>query len=340
MSTENAPPAPRSWLLRLRAWIGLALIVVFAGAAVLYVRANWAEFQRLQLASPWAIGVVAAIFLFVAFLRGLLTRTLLHVFNVNLSVAESFGLSITTTLANLVLPFRSGAGLRLVYLKAVYGFPITLFTSMMAAYNLFLLLVCSGLGLLCLAYIGAQGTTIAPGTVITLVAVFVLSVAAICISPPQLESKVPFLRLLIRMADGWRTICHAPGTVAACLCNVTLTMAASATMVYWGFRIFSIELAPQEALLLAVSLNMGGLIGLTPGSMGFQELVALYFATSVGVTPVETLTVMVTMRAVWVLTAALVGTPCAVILRRIATPKQPGPHTGHPATAPEEKEAT
>ncbi len=83
-----------------------------------------------------------------------------------------------------------------------------------------------------------------------------------------------------------------------------------------ALRDYAPEIATTEAMLLSASQIVSGLITLTPGAAGFQELVGLYVGASFSATTVQLFAVLIWVRLVRVLTSLLVAAPCAIALRR------------------------
>jgi len=96
---------------------------------------------------------------------------------------------------------------------------------------------------------------------------------------------------------------------------------------YCGFRAFALPIDAPGALLMMSSAQVGGLLSFTPGAVGFQELVGLYFATVLATSTAETFVVLGTLRLIRVLVAILVGLPSLFVLSH-ASRTDPFPDTG------------
>ena len=109
---------------RRRRWaISLVLLLTFVGLALWYADGHRAEFAELRLASWGWVLVIAACFFSNLALRGFFNRYLLTVFSVRLGILECVALTVVTSVANLLLPMRGGAGFRAVYLRRLHQLP-------------------------------------------------------------------------------------------------------------------------------------------------------------------------------------------------------------------------
>jgi uncharacterized membrane protein YbhN (UPF0104 family) len=79
-------------------------------------------------------------------------------------------------------------------------------------------------------------------------------------------------------------------------------------------------------VLITASQQLGGLVSLTPGAVGIQELLGVYFASSLSITVTETVVVLAAVRVVKVLTAVIIGMPGFVILTRKLKRQVPSTH--------------
>ena len=284
-----------------------------------YVHSNWEEFRQLRIVSASSAFIVSVLFLFNLLLRGLFTQSILKAFAVHLTLAECFSLTAVTTMANNVLPFSGGAGIRAVYLKKTHNFPYTHFASTMAAVYILSLCVSSALGLGSLLWIAMAGGP--TNWIITggLGAVFLGTGSLILFSPKVPEFNLQLSAHLKKAIDGWHIIRRSPSTMMVAVGTSLGTPLCAAIGFYVGFAAFNLPMTFPGAVLITVSYAVGGLINLTPGGAGFQELLGLYFATILENTIVETLTVLVSLRLIRVSTSILAGLVSIWQLKRLIT---------------------
>ncbi len=167
-----------------RRTLSLVLVCLFLTVAVYYLGQHSEELARLKAASPTCLALVALLFIANTCCRGFFSLFVLRALNVRLSVAECLCLSFSSTMSNLLLPLRAGAGLRALYLKRFHEFPYTLFLSTMAALVVFFTFVQSLLGLTGLLYLAVLRNLVLPGVTVVIGAVFVSTQGMLCWTPP------------------------------------------------------------------------------------------------------------------------------------------------------------
>lgn len=291
------------------------LLLVFIGlAAYYYVRVYWNEFRAIELVSWPYLLVIAMCFAANMTFRGLFSFFVLKAVDVRLTIVESVQLSAVATMANFVLPFRSGAGLRALYLKQRHGLDLTLFVSTMTALYIFFIFVNCLLGMIALTLLTGLREPHSLELFALLAALFLGSGWAIFLAPSIPKSNGKLLRYLSRISSGWNQIRRSPGILFAAMGTTAGTSLSASLGLYGAFRAFGLDIGALGSVLLMASQNVGGLIGLTPGAAGFQEAAGLLFARVLAVTTIETLLVLGAVRLVKIGVALLAGTPSFVIL--------------------------
>ena len=134
---------------------------------------------------------------------------------------------------------------------------------------------------------------------------------------PRLMPKAGNLRTKAdRVLEGWRMIVGSPRLIAGASAVVLLSMLVSAVGMVAAFGAFAIDMDTPGALLLMSSQRIGSLIRLTPGSVGFQEAVSLYYARMLAVTSAQTAVVLVLVRVVNMLVGVGLGVPSLLLLQK------------------------
>jgi len=301
---------------RIRKTLSLSILAVLCIAAVFYVRAHWAEFRAVELRSPGCLAIVALGFLANMGFRGLFSYYVLRALNVRLSFPEAFQLSAVTTMANFLLPLRSGAGLRALYLNRLHRLELTLFASTMTAlYILFIFVNCL-LGMVALTAITGLSDALSLKLFALLAAPCLAAGWAIFLAPPVPQGRGKLRMYLSRIGGGWDQIRGSRPILLAAMLTTAGTSACASLSLYAGFHAFGLSIDLSGSVLLMASQNVGGLIGLTPGAAGFQEAAGLLFSVVLSVTVVETLLVLGTTRFVKVGVALAAGLPSFALLSK------------------------
>jgi uncharacterized membrane protein YbhN (UPF0104 family) len=144
--SSTKPPATGSksgW----RAVLSVVLLAVLLAAAVWYVIGHREEVLALRhIQFQWLL-ITGVAFAFNTVLRSVFALQVLKYLDVKLSFWESFGLWSAGMMMNLLLPVRSGAGFRAVYLRHRHDSSYPLFVGSLAALNLFFMVMSSAIGL-------------------------------------------------------------------------------------------------------------------------------------------------------------------------------------------------
>ena len=122
------------------------------------------------------------------------------------------------------------------------------------------------------------------------------------------------MKRVYRIVTGWRTIVGSKKLIFGASAVVVLSTLVSATAMLISFKIFGIEIEIPGALILMSSQRIGSLIKLTPGAIGYQEMVGVYFTTILAPTAVQATVVFILTRIVNTAVAALAGLPAVWLL--------------------------
>ncbi len=104
--------------------------------------------------------------------------------------------------------------------------------------------------------------------------------------------------------------------MAAAFATVLGSSISGAIGCYFAFEGFRLALPFAGALVIMSSQTIGASVGITPGGLGFQEVLGLYFASRLTVTTAQTLMVLASMRVVKTGVAILFGVPSTMALSR------------------------
>jgi uncharacterized membrane protein YbhN (UPF0104 family) len=292
------------------------LVLSFAILAGWYVTRNFEDFGKLRLASKTALLAIGGLFAMSLFLQGLFSLFVLRAFSVRLSLAECFSLSAATSMSNFLLPMRGGAGIRAVYLKKFHQLSYTMFLSTMATFYLLFVLVNTGLGLIGMLWICLTSGAFEWELLAITSGLFLLSAWAIFLAPSLPKGKGPFWGKVLAVGCGWDQIRKSRTLLSVTILIVTLNSICMMASYYFGFLAFSIPQRLPECLLIMSSQVVGGLVTLTPGAVGFQEVIGVYYARIIPASTTETLSVLATARIVRILTAIALGLPALLFLSR------------------------
>lgn len=298
---------------RLVALLKTALTIAFVVAGALYVGRNLDEFRALEW--PSGVALVAVVIGFVAsvFFRSLFNYYAARRLGADLQLAESFMLSTIVTASNALLPANAGAAFRAWYMKRVHALPVGYFASSTLLSFLVTTLLMSLVAMLLLALIHAELGYFRLDLFIALPLIAAVTIIGLLLRNKVADAEAASIWATFRA--GYFKLIGDSRLVALSLLIVTLNFVVATIVWVIVIRDTAPGIDILEASLFAAAQIVSGLITLTPGAAGFQELVGLYVGQSFEITVVELFAILVWVRIVRILTAVALALPFAVILR-------------------------
>jgi len=293
------------------------LTLAFIGLGVAYVLTQQADFRALELPSTIAVLVVAAGYVASVFFRSLYNVFTARRLGTPLPILESFMLSAVVTASNSILPVNAGAAFRAYYMKKVHAFPLGYFASVTIVSFVITGLLMSLIAMILLVLIFLDLGYFRLDLFIVLPVITVTASAGLLLrgekSRPEHDNADS---LWGSFRSGYLSLVRDKRLVYVSLLIVTLNFVVASSVWVVALRDYAPEIAMSEALLLAASQIVSGLITLTPGAAGFQELAGLYVGASFQVTTVQLFAVLVWVRLVRLIASLLLAGPCAIALHR------------------------
>ena len=300
----------------IRGILSFGILLVLIVLAVLYLRENLNEFGKLRFVSPMIIVALVLLFIFGYFLIGIVTKKLLRPLGVYLGVFESFALSIVTGFYNLITPFRGGMAVRAVYLKKKHNFSYTNFFSSLSASYVLIFLSAGIMGLLSSGIIYLKEDIFSPIVSLIFLGVSLSLLFVIIFSPRMNEGKGFILDKIAKILNGWYLIRKDRGLLFFITIISIFQLLLSSLMLYLQFYVFGIEIDFVKTLFLSSIGLLGLIIAITPAGLGIQEAVAVFSASTIGISPVESLSVALLGRGVSVVVLFVLGPIFSWVLMR------------------------
>ena len=308
MSSADQPSESR----RSTTLIKTALTVAFVAAGAVYITQRLAEFRALAWPSVTSVIVVALGFLASVFFRSLYNYFVTRQLGTTISLRESFMLSAVVTASNSLLPANPGATFRAVYMKKVHSFPYGYFASSTALSFVITTLMMSLIGMTLLIMIDQQLGYFRLDLFVALPVIAILMTAGLLLrksSHAEREDSV-----WTSFQSSYFELTRKRSLVYLCVLIVCSNYLFAAIVWFIVLGEYAFDITLLEGFLFAASQIVSGLINLTPGAAGFQELVGIYVGRSFQLTAVERFAILVWVRLVRVLAAVLLGIPCAIAL--------------------------
>ncbi len=262
------------------------ITVIVIGALAVYVWRSdlFADLDIRQIQPSWFLGVVLTQVILYG-LRGLLLALFVAQSGPKLDIIEWYGLSITSTISNIMLPFGGGVGVRAGYLKLAHSYPLTHFSALTAASGIVLFSVSgfTGLGVVLVAVtLRAQPMPWLVAGVLLAMAIGPLLAVFLPVDRLPIPQKGRVGKALQAAIDGWNLIRRDPVLMTQQVLIVFGLQIGLATSLYCALRGLGLTVQYVDALLVAILTNTSTVIRITPNGVGIGEAVAGLSAELVG----------------------------------------------------------
>jgi uncharacterized protein (TIRG00374 family) len=284
--------------------VGLAVTGVMAYLGWHY----FDELYKIRQVTPVMFVLLAALFLVTRWFQGEVFYATVKTFDVRISHYRAFMLSMVINLVNLLVP-RTGMSAPAFYLKSRHNLKYADFGSMLTA-TVLLQTACLGLlGLACMVWLWAFEATPFNGWVAMVLAVVLTVSVFFMVKVPRLPEGwhgrlAEFIR---RFFASWSVLAADRRLMAY------VTVLQVAVLITQGFRLWvcfyamGVPVSLSAAMLASLLGQIGVLVGLTPGGLGFRETGILLGAYFLKVDPDTVMTAAILDRAVMTAATMLVG---------------------------------
>ncbi len=295
--------------------VKFAVTCLFLLVGVIFFLRNKEEFYRLAIPSNAAIVIVVLSFVVNVYFSSLFNLVVMRRFGIRLSAMESFMLSSITAAGNFFLPLRAGTGIRGLYMKRVYQFPISHFSSTLVVYFLITLLFAAIVGMLAIimiyfdkGYFRLDLFVLFPTILIGTAVMLTLRRGTEAVDRIEISWWSTFLA-------GYRQIIASGKFLYWAIFIVAMNFLAATIAWMAALQDYAASIRPQEAFLIVVSQVIGGLAALTPGGTGFQELAGIYAGLRFQMTVVELFAVLVWTKTARMIVSLVLALPAVICLR-------------------------
>lgn len=287
--------------------MSILFLFIFAGWIIYYTREHYQDFSIIHNVALLPIAILWLVILVETFVSGLFTKVVMQHFKIKLRFNEWYGLSIITRFWNTILPLRGGAGVRALYLKKMYEFPISEFFAALASLYILIFLVNSAIGIICIISLYLLSNILIYTLFLFFLSVFLLMNVFI-FSPFRIpESRYALLSKLSKIIDAWHGIRTNYHLIKKLLWVTILNSSVGLFTVYFSYHSFGINLSIFQSLLISTLFNFTVMINITPGSLGIVESIMILTANLFGINPAESLMASALIRTVHMLLVFILG---------------------------------
>jgi uncharacterized membrane protein YbhN (UPF0104 family) len=297
--------------------IGAALTLVFLVLAARLFAAHRDELAQVRLSHPaFLFATACALFANLSF-RVLFLCGLVRKFGTRIGLKEcALLVGATNLLAVVTLP-AAGVGYRAWYLRSRHDLRLSEFASIMGFFGVVWLSSSALLGIGGAWLLLARGADVPGHYFWALAALSLIIVVPLPLCYAARSIRLP--AVLKRFVDAFQAAARSPKMTLIALGAVWGCSLSQILAIYFTFQAFGLPAGIAAAVILCASIQLGAVVGLTPGGIGFQESVALFFAAVLGIDMSDTFLTLVVIRMTSLAVAVLCGVPSMLAV--------PAPHT-------------
>lgn len=264
-------------------------IIIFSIFIYLFFQNNPELFSKFLEISLKNILIIFSLNTLLLFINGYFLKTITLPFNIN--IKNHFWISSTTSLLNLITPFRGGAFFRGWYLKKKYNLPIKDILITIAGSYPIIFLINSILGIFLLTYLFQSGISNSIWGFVFFSILFLSTLILFFI--PQIKYKK--LEKLNFIIQGWHKISKNKKIIFICTLQQLLFSSVSALALFFIFKSIGYDISIAQALLISVFAVFAIIINITPAGLGIVESFFILAGIFINV-PVEIMLLSVIVR--------------------------------------------
>lgn len=280
--------------------VGKLLLVIFLVIFLFYFFSNIDDFKYLLEIKWYYILSIIVLKLIILFINGLYISLFLKGYKLLIPNLEAYYLSFITTWGNYFGPLQGGSGLRALYLKRKFDFPISLFLATMYG-NYILVFFVNGIISLIALFIVQATVGITNNILILFFSMVTLATAMIIFVPNTSDIFIDILKSfsnrfilkIVKIFEGWlhlrKNLRLMWSLIALTLTNYVLW----AMMYFLEFRAIDITLTFAQTLLFTSITSSTILVNITPGGIGIRESIQLLFSEIISVSDIDIVSVAI-----------------------------------------------
>ena len=279
----------------------LFILVLAAGFIFLFLKGpRLQSFRHLNILEILLLLTVS----FLGYLvLGLSFRSLVRIFDLDLTFKEWFGLTACNAMFNYYLPARGGIVIKAYYLKKKHGLSYSHYAALMAGSVFLVLAVASFVGLVVVLFISAVTGRFIVSLAVAFFLVFLGVLLTGLVTKQLLRLKIhrKFARLnlfLLNLRDGLGFFSeHKKYALDFCFLSVPFILIMAARL-HLCFLALNFGVKFWTVLLIMIITQFSFLIAVIPGNLGIKEGVIVFSAGLFGISADQALAAALLDRAV------------------------------------------
>ena len=259
-------------ILNKRTLQGVVIITITAAFAW-FIKEHMTEIKKAFSLSPGTLILLISLSVLSRVFSGLKIRTVVRLFNVELTFVECIGCAYIANLYNYFIS-RSGTAMVSVYLKKKHGLNYSKFLSLFVGDVLIAFFISGVLGLVCSFYAYRQG--IDGGMILSGLFAGLIAVTFVLIHMPEIRINKPgrIADTINKLLHGWNLLRKNKRTVMSLSFFNFMVMVTFALRYYIIFKVFSVHVPLFICLIIAPLSIIVQFTSVLPGAYGLREAAA------------------------------------------------------------------
>lgn len=243
--------------------------------------------------------------------NALIFRESLVIFNLRLPLREWFGLTVTNTMYNYLLPARGGMAARALFMKKKHALPYSEYISLSAGSYMLLFFTASFLAAV-LSFVflfsgGLENMIFLYLSLFFFISVSGAIVCACCINPEKIPGSSRFIGFIRDASTGLKKFKKNPKEVRDIILLGFLFIFSVGLRLFVAYRILGIHADFMKLVLTGAFITFSIVFSLTPGNIGIKEGIIGVSSGLLGITPEEAVLGALLDRMVSVITVSGLG---------------------------------
>lgn len=256
--------------------LSVVFLVCIAAAGIIYYFKHREDFYLITSVSMSALVVISSLFIVISLCFGLQLKILMNHYNLDIGFLECYGLSRTSSLINLLLPFGGGASFKAIYLKKLLKLRYSSFIASMAIANIIKIMIFS---------LAAVFLVMPLGGVLSAVSIMTFSASLLFLLLGHKLKKLDITSAgyVIKVIDEWQKIKEDRSTITKLVCLSLFVFAVTSFSIYLSFRAFSVDISARAGGTIAAFTTITGLLNIVPGNLGIREALFIIISRTYGI---------------------------------------------------------
>lgn len=280
-----------------RKYLSLAVLIVSIAIFAAYFVKHRQDFSLLLHINLFYLVLLVLANIASLFVNGIFIKIILVPFNKTIGLAESFYVSLISSMGNYFAPVGAGLGFRAVYLKRRHGLGYGDFLATAAGNYVLVFLVTSLAGLLALGLMHSHASHAYWVLAAIFAGLFIGDLILISVKVAQLFAGLlqklritkPLASVLAKIIQGWLLIIGDRRLITRLLGLTAIGFPLLIVTIYLVLSSLHLHVAFSGLLLLAALSSLSVFINVTPGNIGIKEAVLIFSSQAIGLSTPQVL---------------------------------------------------